>query len=299
METSHSIGQSYLEAGRLLFRLLRAHQWTKNVAVLAAIIASGRFLEWPVVAQSLVATLSFCLLSGSVYIMNDIVDVESDRSHPTKRHRPIASGAVPVPLALLIGSACLLLAAIAGVGLGLNFVVTAGAYLVLQVGYSFGLKHVPIIDFLAVSGGFVLRAVGGAAAIGVIPSTWLVTGTFFLALFLIISKRRSEAATAGIDHRRVLEHYTLPFLDQMTTVSAGLAICTYLLYTAEMTVHQGRLLFGMTVPCVVYAIARYLMLVHSRDAGEAEDPARLLLKDTGMRSAAMLFGLFFILASWR
>jgi 4-hydroxybenzoate polyprenyltransferase len=281
-----------------VLRLVRVHQWTKNGAVLAALVASGLFLHPASVMQAITAFFSFCLLSASVYVMNDIADVESDRSHPRKRYRPIASGAVSIPVAVAVAGAATLLAFALAAGLGLTFVATAGAYLALQVAYSFRLKHVPIVDLLAVAGGFVLRAVGGAAAIGVMPSPWLISGTFFLSLFLIVAKRRSEVASAGSGHRQVLKHYTLPFLDQMTTFSAALAVCAYLLYTAEMTVHQGRLLFGLTVPCVVYAIARYFMLMHADD-GDAEDPARLLLKDTGMRSAALLFGLLFILASWR
>jgi 4-hydroxybenzoate polyprenyltransferase len=298
MEKLHSLSTPYTSNHLSLLRLVRVHQWSKNGAVLAALVASGLFLNTTSVIKALIAFLAFCLLSAAVYVMNDMADVQSDRSHPRKRFRPIASGAVSMPLAATVATVCTMLAFVLAVRLGLAFAATAGAYLALQVAYSFGLKHMPIVDFLAVAGGFVLRAVGGAAAIGVVPSLWLISGTFFLALFLIVSKRRSEVASAGSGHRRVLQHYTLPFLDQMTTFSAALAVCAYLLYTAEMTVHEGRLLFGLTVPCVVYAISRYFMLMHADD-GDAEDPARLLLKDAGMRSAALLFCLLFILASWR
>ena len=200
---------------------LRPHQWTKNLMVFAAPALSKHLFEWGPLEKSVLAFVIFCALSGTVYLLNDVADLERDRLHPSKRLRPIASGALSpraaALLAVVLGLGSLGLSAL----LGLPFVLCAGLYLALNVLYSFRLKEIVILDVLSVSLGFVLRAVAGGVAIGVLVSDWLLVCTLLLAMFLALAKRRHELVsltTSATGHRKILAEYSPSLLDQMISV---------------------------------------------------------------------------------
>jgi len=281
---------------RGLVRALRIPHWVKNAFVLAALPFSGQLGSGSAWLTALGAAAAFCLLSSAMYLINDLADRRSDRTHPVKSRRPIASGQVPpalagvTALALLAGAAAL----IAGQSLrlhtanaplgGMGLALWAGAYLALNLGYSFGLKGRPILDVLIVAMGFVFRAMAGAAALHVDVSTWLVLCTLTLCLFIALAKRRSEIVVLGDQAgrtRRVHRFYTLDNLDHMLAVSAGLAIATYCLYcTAPRTIaNLGSPHMIWTIPLVIYGMFRYYCL--TLQAG-GDDPMRVLGRDRVM-----------------
>jgi 4-hydroxybenzoate polyprenyltransferase len=268
--------------GRALAVSLRPHQWTKNFIVFAGLIFGQRLLDHGAIARASLAFAIFCALSSAVYLFNDILDREADRRHPLKAMRPIASGALSVPIAF--GAAAVL--TIGGIAfsvlLGWSFAAVAVGYLLLQGLYSGPLKHVVIIDVLAIAAGFVLRAAAGAVAIPVPISQWLLVVTVLLALFLALSKRRHELvllADGATDHRRILGEYSPYLLDQMISVVTASTLVAYAFYTIspETTGRFHTDLLGLTVPFPLYGIFRYLYLVHRKDLGGS--PAELLLTD--------------------
>jgi len=261
---------------------LRPHQWTKNVVVFAALAFSKHLFEPEPLARSLLAFLLFCGLSGTVYLINDVADVERDRMHPRKRLRPIAAGSLSTRTATMVagglGAACLALS----LSLGGPFAVCALAYLVLNLAYSFYFKEAVILDVLSVSLGFVLRAVAGAVAIGVRISDWLLICTLLFALFLSLCKRRHEltslAANAS-EHRPILLEYSAYLLDQMISVVTASCLTAYAFYT---TAPETRGKFqtdrlAWTIPFVLYGIFRYLYLVHRKEQGGS--PSEILATD--------------------
>jgi 4-hydroxybenzoate polyprenyltransferase len=261
---------------------LRPHQWTKNLLVFAGLLFSRRLFDLGAFLATLEAFAIFCALSGVVYLTNDILDRDSDRSHPLKSRRPIAAGLVSVPLAA--GSAVvLLLAAFAGsVAIGWRFCLVAVAYVVLNTLYSAFLKHVVILDVLTIAVGFVLRAAAGAVAINVAISHWLFVCTILLALFISLAKRRHEIvllADGASTHRPILGEYSPYLLDQMIGIAAGSSLIAYILYTIspENTEKFGTPWLDLTIPFPLYGIFRYLYLVHRRDGGGS--PADMLLSD--------------------
>lgn len=263
-------------------RALRPKQWLKNGIVFAGVIFAQKVGDPQADRLAIWAFILFCLLSSAVYLVNDLVDLKSDRLHPIKRHRPLASGALPAS----VGVAA---AAVFGVGaLAASFAVNvpfgwlAGAYVALNLAYSFGLKHVVIVDVFAVALGFVIRAAAGAEAIQVTISPWLLICTVLLALFLALSKRRHELvlleANAG-DHRRSLAEYSPYLLDQMIAVVTASTLMAYILYTVDArTVSQfGSDRLAYTIPFVIFGIFRYLYLVHQK--GEGGNPDRIIVSD--------------------
>lgn len=261
---------------------LRPAQWTKNLIVFAAVMFGGRLLDPNALLRSIEAFAIFCLLSGAVYLVNDVADREADRQHPLKRGRPIASGALPVSIALGTASILALLSLIWAVALGSSFAVLAGAYLVLQSLYSGPLKHIVIIDVLTIAIGFVLRAAAGAAVIAVAFSEWLLILTILLALFLALSKRRHELvllADGATNHRPILQEYSPYLLDQMISVVTASTLVAYAIYTVSPETiekfHTNKL--GLTLPFPLYGIFRYLYLVHQKDGGGS--PSEMLQND--------------------
>ena len=261
---------------------LRPHQWTKNLMVFAAPALSKHLFEWGPLEKSVLAFVIFCALSGTVYLLNDVADLERDRLHPRKRLRPIASGALSpraaALLALVLGLASLGLSAL----LGLPFVLCAGLYLALNVLYSFRLKEIVILDVLSVSLGFVLRAVAGGVAIGVLVSDWLLVCTLLLAMFLALAKRRHELvslSTSATGHRKILAEYSPYLLDQMISVVTASCLTAYAFYTmAPDTVQKYRTeKLAWTIPFVLYGIFRYLYLVHQKEQGGS--PTDILVTD--------------------
>lgn len=266
----------------LLLVSLRPEQWTKNLLVLAGVVFGGRLLEPPAVAIALAAFAIFCALSGAVYLFNDVADREADRNHPLKRERPIASGQLSTTSAVTAG----VVLGVAGVAMafsiGTQFASVAAAYLAVQILYSFGLKHVVIVDVLMIAAGFVLRAIAGAVAVDVPIGHWLLVCTTLLALFLALSKRRHELtllAEGATDHRRILEEYSPYLLDQMIGVVTSSTLIAYTVYatSSDTAVRLGTAKLGLTIPFVLYGIFRYLYLVHQKRGGGS--PATMLLTD--------------------
>ena len=271
---------------------LRPHQWTKNLMVFAAPALSKHLFEWGPLEKSVLAFVIFCALSGTVYLLNDVADLERDRLHPSKRLRPIASGALSpraaALLALVLGLGSLGLSAL----LGLPFVLCAGLYLALNVLYSFRLKEIVILDVLSVSLGFVLRAVAGGVAIGVLISDWLLVCTLLLAMFLALAKRRHELVsltTSATGHRKILAEYSPYLLDQMISVVTASCLTAYAFYTmAPDTVQKYRTeRLAWTIPFVLYGIFRYLYLVHQKEEGGS--PSDVLLTDRPLLVAVALW----------
>jgi 4-hydroxybenzoate polyprenyltransferase len=257
---------------RAVWLSLRPHQWTKNLVVFAAPALSKHLFERGPLEKSVLGFVIFCALSGTVYLLNDVADVERDRLHPRKRLRPIASGALSPRVAVLLSLALGLGSLGLSVLLGLPFVRWAALYLALNVLYSFRLKEIVILDVLSVSIGFVVRAVAGGVAIGVLVSDWLLVCTLLLALFLALAKRRHELVsltTSATGHRKILAEYSPYLLDQMISVVTASCLTAYAFYTmAPDTVQKYRTeRLAWTIPFVIYGIFRYLYLVHQKEKG--------------------------------
>jgi 4-hydroxybenzoate polyprenyltransferase len=276
----------------LLFASLRPEQWTKNLLVFAGPLFGGRLLDGGALGLAAGAFAVFCALSGAVYLVNDLADREADQRHPLKRTRPVASGLLSVKAAVIAAAVLGIAAVLAAILIRPALGWVAGGYLTLLVLYSAGLKHLVIVDALTIAGGFVLRAVGGAVAIDVPISQWLLVCTTLLALFLAFSKRRHEitllAEGAG-DHRRILEEYSPYLLDQMISVVTASTLIAYAAYatSAETAGRLGTARLGLTVPFVLYGIFRYLYLVHQKRGGGS--PATLLLTDRPLLACVALW----------
>lgn len=273
--------------------LLRPHQWVKNVFVFAGLVFGRRMFDPESVSLTFAGFFALCLVSSAVYIINDIRDRHEDRLHPRKRLRPIASRAVPVSHAVVLAG--LLLALGLGGSWALRppgFGLIATAYFALQVGYTFAFKHLVILDVIAIGTGFVLRAVSGAVLIGVAISHWLVLCTFTLCLFMGFSKRRCELTAMAANgqsagqHRRTLALYTADLLNHMTTLTAGVAIVTFLLYTVDKRTVEvfGTNYLLYTLPIVVYAVFRFALLV---EHGGVDGPTDVVLKDRPFQIAIL------------
>jgi 4-hydroxybenzoate polyprenyltransferase len=273
---------------------LRPSQWTKNLIVFAALIPGQRLLDPTALAEATGAFAIFCVLSGVVYLINDIADREADQAHPIKRRRPIASGAVSVPMAAATAAVLGSTALAAAFWLGRTFGIMAGAYLLLLTLYSGPLKHIVIIDVLTIAIGFVLRAAAGAVAINVPISPWLYVLTVLGALFLALCKRRHELvllADRATGHRPILAEYSPYLLDQMISVVTASALVAYAIYTVSPdTIEKFHTnLLGITLPFPLYGIFRYLYLVHQKEGGGS--PSDILLNDRPLLACLALWAL--------
>jgi 4-hydroxybenzoate polyprenyltransferase len=267
-----------------LLRTMRPRQWPKNILfVFPALVFDGQLFNPDSFLRVAAAACLLIVVSGTVYIINDLVDVEKDRLHPKKRFRPIPAGALPVPVAIGAAIALPSIALVAAIALSVPLALVLGLYLIVQLGYSFYFKHVPIVDVLIVTSGFVMRVIAGVVVIGVQNfSPWLYACTGLLALFLVVGKRRQELITLGEDAaktRPIFEHYNLPLLDEMLRFVITSTFMTYLLYTIEVNITPIKdvnlLLF--TVPPVLYGLMRYMYLIHIK--GEGAAPEEVLLTD--------------------
>jgi 4-hydroxybenzoate polyprenyltransferase len=271
---------------------LRPYQWTKNTVVFAALIFSRQVFVLSDLARSTVTFLLFCFVAGWVYTVNDIRDLESDRQHPVKRQRPLASGAISPVSALVVSTLLMTLSVLGSLWLDVTVTVVLVLYAVSNYLYSTWLKNVVVLDILIIALGFVFRAVAGGFAIDVPISHWLLVCTFFLALFLVVGKRRNELVTLkeeAVNHRRILNEYTETFLDQMISVVTGATILGYALYTVdqETVTKFGTDHLIYTIPFVVYGIFRYFYLIYKKKLGGA--PEKILAKDRHIQITVALW----------
>lgn len=267
-----------------LIRLSRPKQWVKNFFVFAPLIFSKHVFDLPFLLTSIAAFVVFCLSSSAVYVMNDIMDVEADRSHPKKKYRPIASGEISVNTAIIFLIILLVIIAIACTYMKPVFVFVIVLYVFTNFLYSWKIKSIVLLDVFFISFGFMLRVLGGAAAISVSVSSWMVLTTIFISLFLAISKRRGELSQTinqeNIEkQRKVLREYTVDYADQLNTIAAAGTIISYALYTvSERTVTTfGTEKLIYTTPFVIYGIFRYMYLMHRKNLGES--PTSIVTKD--------------------
>ncbi|MFC1591143.1 decaprenyl-phosphate phosphoribosyltransferase [Thermodesulfobacteriota bacterium] len=279
----------------LLLRSIRPKQWTKNLIIFAPLLFSQNLRDQERILQSIFAFAVFCIVSGCVYILNDLIDLEQDKRHPIKSTRPLASGLLKPNIAR-IAFVVLLLAAgfISASFLNLQFSIATCIYLVLQIAYSTYLKHVVIIDVFCIAAGFVLRVIAGAEAIDVTFSTWLLFCTMLLSLFLALSKRRHELILLegdAIHHRKILFEYSPSLLDHMISIVTTSTVIAYILYTiSEDTVEKfGTDGLKYTVPFVLYGVFRYLYLIHQKNEGGS--PEKVLLNDRPILFTVLLYGL--------
>jgi 4-hydroxybenzoate polyprenyltransferase len=283
---------------------MRPRQWTKNLALFVGLVFAQQLFSLTSFERAFVAFVIFCLASSSIYLFNDLLDLERDRQHPIKSKRPLASGALPISWAiatigfLIVGCAGLTLFlfslpiqqtdifALLG-GTNVLFALTVVAYLLLMMLYSVRLKHIVLLDVFIIAGGFVLRILAGAVVIPVMISPWLYLVTILLSLFLALSKRRHELVLLqgeASNHRQILKDYSLPLLDQLITIVTAATIMAYSLYTFQGPTGNHRLM--ITIPLVLYGIFRYLYLMYMRMEGGS--PEEVLLRDRHMLGTVVL-----------
>jgi 4-hydroxybenzoate polyprenyltransferase len=275
-----------------LLKTMRPKQWPKNVFIFTALVFVEKLFTPSPLLKTIAAFILFCLTSSAVYLINDVVDIEKDRQHPTKRLRPLASGqlkpSAAIAAAVLIPLVTLPLSFL----LDPYFGLVALAYLLTMIFYSFVLKNIIILDVLTVAAGFVLRAVAGAVVISVPISPWLYVCTTLLALFIGISRRRHELvllAENANEHRASLDEYSLPLLDQMIAVVTSATIIAYSLYTFSAPNLPPNHAMMLTIPFVLYALFRYLYLIHVENKGGT--PEEIFLSDLPMMVTLGLWAL--------
>ncbi|MGH2534887.1 MAG: decaprenyl-phosphate phosphoribosyltransferase [Thermomicrobiales bacterium] len=282
-----------------LARALRPLQWTKNGLVFAALVFDQHVFEAARLIESIVAALVFCAVSSGVYLVNDVRDAEHDRLHPRKRRRPVASGEITTREALTVAAGLFAAGMVASWLVRPAFTGIILGYVALMIAYSYGLKRLVILDVFAIAAGFMLRAAGGAVAIAVPISPWLYVCTMLLALFVGFGKRRHELAlleeTAG-QHRANLDLYSLSMLDQIIGVVAAATVMAYSLYTFDSPAVPDNHAMMLTIPFVVYAIFRYLYLIHKHELGGspeallfADRPLLLCIVGWGLASLVILY----------
>ena len=282
-----------------LIRTLRPKQWTKNGVIFAGLVFDGQLLVLDSLARVTVSFVLLSLIASTIYIINDLVDIESDRQHPKKKYRPLASGQLPIPLAIAAAIVIPTISIIIAAAYSPNFAVVLIAYLVLHILYSLALKNVVILDIMAITAGFVLRVAAGVVVVKVANfSPWLYACSALLALFLAIGKRRQELillAENAENVRTTYKDYNLPLLDELLRVTTTSTFITYLLYTIEApTIKVADTNVALiTVPFVLYALFRYLYLIHVENEGSAPD--EVLLTDRPLQIAIALWGLSFIM----
>lgn len=274
-----------------LVALMRPRQWVKNAFVFAPLVFAGEFLKLQSIQSVALAALIFCVASSATYVLNDLHDIDRDRRHPTKsKSRPLASGLVSVPMARI------LLLVLYSVLLATWFVMPAVmyvvyGYLLLNLAYTFVLKHQPVIDIFTIAIGFVLRVYAGAMALSVPVSSWMFVTTLCLALYLAAVKRRQELASNGSESREVLQHYTPALIDRYAEMSATGALLFYSLF-----VMTARPEMVMTIPLVLYGLYRYWFIVESKDGGES--PTDALLGDWQLLLTVFIWGVVSVVSIW-
>ena len=276
-----------------LIKTLRPKQWTKNGFVFVPLVFDVKVFQLEPLLRTLAGFVLLCLISGTVYLINDLVDIERDRQHPTKRNRPLASGQLSKPVAIAAAIALPVIVLPLSFLLDVQFGLIVSGYLGLQILYSLWLKNVVIVDVMVVAAGFVLRVAAGVALVSAERfSPWLYLFTSLLALFMALGKRRQEIVLLKDDagsSRASLDHYNLPFLDEMMAVVTAGTLITYALYTFSAPNLPSNHSMMLTIPFVLYGIFRYLYVVHIQGNGGAPD--EVLLTDRPLLAAVGLFGI--------
>jgi 4-hydroxybenzoate polyprenyltransferase len=284
---------------RALLKTMRPRQWTKNAFIFASLVFDGKLFHLTDFLRTLAGFGLFCIISSAVYIFNDILDLEADRQHPVKRNRPIASGRLPIPVAIGVGSLFALGTLVAGYFLAWQFALVLLAYFIMMLVYSKWLKHIPILDVMILAAGFLLRVHAGTTLIVVDRfSPWLYVIMTLLALYLGFGKRRAELALLAESSadpqfngsfRKVLGGYTIALVDQFITIVSGTTIVAYSLYTFFRPDAPSNHSLMLTIPFVVYAVFRYLYLIQVKHIGG--EPEEILLTDRPFQLAIALWGL--------
>jgi 4-hydroxybenzoate polyprenyltransferase len=270
---------------------MRPKQWYKNLILFVGIVFSRHlsdFSLWPPVILGFVV---FCIISGGDYIINDIIDSARDKRHPTKSERPIASGRLKKPHAIVLASILILLALAASYSINFLFFLVVITFFFLQNLYTLFFKHIILVDVLGISTNFVVRAIAGCLAIKVLISPWLIICAFLLALYLALGKRRHELVLLGEEakgHREILEDYSIEMLDQFINITAGALIISYSLYTFL----ADNIYMMLTVPFAVYGLFRYLFLVHAKNFG---GETALIFRDKGMLLSMFLWAVLVVI----
>ncbi len=290
-QTSTKSKPSLVTIGRALFKTMRPRQWTKNGFVYAALVFDGKLFEPVLFLRTTLAFVCFCLISSATYLINDLVDVEKDREHPTKRNRPLAAGILPPWIAVAAAAVFVVVCLPVAFWLSPSFGVILAGYLLLTLAYTFYLKHVVIVDLLVLASGFVLRVAGGVAVIQVERfSPWLYVCMVLLALFLVMGKRRHELILLddkASSHRASLDNYNLRFIDEMIALVTSTIVMAYSLYTFSAPNLPLNHTMMLTIPFVLYGLFRYLYLIHVK--GEGGAPEELLLRDRPLLIDVMLW----------
>lgn len=280
---------------KALLKTMRPHQWVKNGVIFTALVFDRQLTPYhlPEIFRTLAGFIIFCLLSGVVYIINDLADAEADQKHPDKRHRPLASGELSIPFARSTIIILLIFIFPTSYLLSPSFALIALLYLINNLAYSKWVKHIPLLDVFSIALGFVLRVVAGVTLIEVARfSPWLYVVTTLGALYLGFGKRRAELALLADGanaHRRVLDGYTIPLLDQFITIVSGTTIVAYSLYTFSAPNLPDNNIMMLTIPFVLYGIFRYLYLIQVKHSGGA--PEEVLLSDRPLQVSVILWGL--------
>ncbi len=278
---------------KALLKTMRPKQWAKNVFLLAAIVFDRKLTNTDAMLHTLIGVIVFSLVASVVYIINDIADVEADRQHPIKRERPIAAGKLPISIAWVSAILLALIAFPIAIWLSPNFALITLLYLALNLIYSKWLKHEVLFDIILLASLYVIRVAAGVALINVVRfSPWIYIFTTFLALLMGTGKRRaelSEIADGPNAQRRVLDGYTLGFLDQLITLASGMTIITYSMYTFSAPNVPENHAMMLTIPFIIYSIFRYQYLLQVKGIGSA--PEELVLSDRPLQLAIALWGL--------
>ena len=278
---------------KALFKTMRPKQWAKNVFLLAAIVFDRKLTNTDAILHTIIGVFAFSLISSVVYIINDITDVEADRQHPTKRNRPIAAGKLSIPTAWTVAIILLLVSFPTAYWLSHTFALIALLYLVFNLAYSKWIKHIVLLDIIVLASFYVIRVTAGVALINVERfSPWIYIFTTFLALLMGTGKRRaelSEIADGPNSQRRVLDGYTLRFLDQLITLASGMTIITYSLYTFSAPNLPENHAMMFTIPFILYGIFRYQYLLQVSGTGSA--PEEVVLSDRPLQASIVLWGL--------
>lgn len=273
---------------------MRPRQWVKNLFVFGALVFDRRLDEPEAVLATVAGFVLLSAVSSSVYLLNDLADLEADRAHPVKRNRPLAAGQLPESLGWTAAAVLVLASLLAGYTLNPVFGAILTGYLVMNLLYSYWLKHLPIIDVFVLAAGFVLRVGAGVALISPVErfSPWLYVCTTLLALFLGFGKRRAELSLlreSANSHRRVLEGYSLALLDELLVIASASTIMAYSLYTFSAENLPDNHLMMLTIPFVMYGLFRYLHLIHVEGKGGA--PEEMVLRDRPLQATIVLWGL--------